>query len=116
MDISTFPAENGVVLVEVRGDVDAATAPTLGETLNNLLAEGHSRLLLDASQTGFISSTGLRALTFAQREAHRLGGEVRLCGLRAEVRKVFVVSGVDRLFTMADTREQAMEGWGGAQA
>ncbi len=116
MKISTSPAENEVVLVEVTGSVDAYTAPTLDKTLNDVLTEGHSRLLLDASQIGFMSSAGLRALTSAQREARQLGGEVRLFGLSAQVRRVFEMSGLDQLFCVADTREQAMEGWGDANA
>jgi anti-sigma B factor antagonist len=116
MKISTSPAENEVTLVEVTGDVDGYTAPSLNKALNDVLTKGHSRLLLDASQIEFLSSAGLRVLTSAQREARRLGGEVRLFGLSARVRKVFEMSGLVDLFYVADTREQAMEGWGDANA
>ena len=116
MKISTFPAENGVYLLEVTGSVDAYTASSLYEALHDLLSQGHSRLLLDASQIDFISSAGLRALTSAQREARPLGGEVRLFGLSGQVRKVFEMSGLDQLLYVANTREQAMEGWGDAKA
>jgi anti-anti-sigma factor len=116
MKISTYPAENEVYLLEVTGSVDANTAPTLDRALQDLVSQGHSRLLLDASQIDFVSSAGLRALTSAQREARRLGGEVRLFGPSAQVRTVFEMSGLDQLFCVAGTREQAMEGWGDAKA
>jgi anti-sigma B factor antagonist len=116
MKVSTFPSENGVYLLEVTGSVDAYTTPTLDKALHDLLSQGYSRLLLDASQIDFMSSAGLRALTSAQREARRLGGEVRLFGPSAQIRTVFEMSGLDHLFCVAGTREQAMEGWGDAKA
>ena len=116
MKISTFSAENEVYLLEVTSSVDGYTAPSLDKTLQDLLSRGHSRLLLDASQISFMSSAGLRALTSAQREARQLGGEVRLFGLSAQVRKVFDMSGLDQLFCVAGTCEQAMEEWGDAKA
>ena len=111
MKISTSVTENGIVLLEVEGEVDAHTAPRLDKALNDLLAQGHSRLVLDASQMEYISSAGLRVLLFAQREARQLGGEVRLFGLNAQVRRVFEIAGFDELLHISDTRQEAMEGW-----
>lgn len=111
MNISTALVENEVVLVEVEGEIDAHTARTLDETLNDLLARGHSRLLLDASQMGFISSAGLRAIMFAQRELDQRGGQVRLCGLNAAVRRVFEMAGLDEVLHLSDTRQEALQGW-----
>jgi stage II sporulation protein AA (anti-sigma F factor antagonist) len=111
MKISTSDAENGVVMLEVEGEVDAHTARKLDKALNDLLAQGHSRLVLDASQIGFISSAGLRAILFAHREALQHGGEVRLFGLNAQVRRVFEMAGFDESLHLSDTRQEALEGW-----
>lgn len=111
MRISTSSADNEVVLIEIEGDIDAHTARKLDKTLNDLLAQGHSRLVLDASQIGFISSAGLRAITFSQREAQQQGGEVRLFGLNAQVRRVFEMAGFDESLRLSDTRQEALEGW-----
>jgi anti-anti-sigma factor len=111
MKISTSEIEGGVVLLEVEGEVDAHTAPRLDKSLNDLLAQGHYRLVLDASQMGYISSPGLRSLLSAQREARHLGGEVRLCGLNAQVRRTFEMAGLGEMLHISDTRQEAMEGW-----
>jgi len=109
--ISTSVAENGAVLLEVAGRVDAYTTPRLDMALKDLLAQGHSRLVLDASRMDYISSKGLRVLLFAQQDARQLGGEVRLFGLNAPVRRVFNLAGFDKLLHINDTRQEAMEGW-----
>jgi anti-anti-sigma factor len=109
--ISTSAIENGVVLLEVEGEVDAHTAPKLDKTLDDLLAQGHCRLLIDASQMGYISSPGLRSLLSAQLEARRLGGEVRLFGPSAQLRQTFETAGLGELLHISDTHQAAMEGW-----
>ena len=111
MKVLTSVAENGVVLLKVEGEVDAHTALELDRSLNDLLAQGHSRLVLDASQMGFISSAGLRAIMFAQREACQHGGQVRVCGLNAQVRRIFDMAGLDECLHLSETRQEAMEGW-----
>jgi stage II sporulation protein AA (anti-sigma F factor antagonist) len=111
MKILTSHAENEVVLIEVEGEIDAHTARTLDKTLNDLLAQGHSRLVLDASQMGFISSAGLRAIMFAEREACQRGGQVRVCGLNAQTRRIFEMAGLDECLQLSATRQEAMEGW-----
>jgi anti-anti-sigma factor len=111
MKISTSSAEHEVVLIEVEGEVDAHTARRLHKVLKDLLAQGHSRLVLDVSHMSFISSAGLRAIMFAQQEAGQRGGEVRVCGLDAQARRIFELVGVDECLTLSDTRQEAMGGW-----
>ena len=111
MNISTALVENEVILVEVEGEIDAHTARTLDKTLNDLLAQGHNRLLLDGSQMSFISSAGLRAIMFAQRELDQRGGQVRVCGLNAPARRIFEMAGLDEVLHLSDTRQEALKGW-----
>lgn len=111
MKITTSVIENGTVLLEVAGEVDAHTAHRLEETLRDLLVEGHSRLVLDASQMEYMSSAGLRVLLDAQRDARQLDGEVRLFGLNARVRRILELAGFDELLHIGDSRQEAMEIW-----
>ena len=109
MNISTSSAENEVVLIEgVEGELDAYTARELDRTLDDILAQGRSRLVLYASQMSFISSAGLRSVTFAQQKAQQQGGEVRVFGLNAQVRRVFEMAGLTSTCTSAIT---AMRQW-----
>ena len=111
MKITTSVTEDGIVLLEVEGEVDAHTAPRLKETINDSLAQGHNRLVLDASRVEHMSSAGLRVLLYAQREARQLGGEVRLFGANAQVRRLIELSGFETLLSIHDTRQEAMEDW-----
>jgi len=111
MKISTSVDERGTALVEVEGEVDAHTAGDLDKALSDLLAQGHSRLVLDFTRLDYISSAGLRTLLRAQQAARKFGGEVRLFGLNDHVLKVFEMAGFHRMLRIAATREEALEGW-----
>ena len=111
MKISTSLVETDVVLAEIEGEVDAHTASMLDKTLKDLLAQGHSRLVLDTSQMHYISSAGLRAIMFAQREVSQHGGEIRVCGLNAQVRRLFEMIGLDECLHLSSSLQEAMAGW-----
>ena len=111
MKITTSVTEEGIVLLEVEGEVDAHTAPRLKEKISDWLAQGYSRLVLNASRVEHMSSAGLRVLLYAQREARQLGGEVRLFGVNAQVRRVIELAGFEKLLSIRDTRQEAMEDW-----
>jgi anti-sigma B factor antagonist len=55
-------------------------------------------IVLDLSQLTFIDSTGLGVLVGAQRRARETGGEVRLAGAAPGVQRVLEVTGLDTVF------------------
>ena len=62
-----------------------------------LEAQGSPRVVVDLSAVTFLDSSGLHALVAAY---HRVpaGGELRVVGLRPNVRKVFEITGLLALF------------------
>ena len=61
------------VIVEVRGELDVATAPSLRDVLDQVMAEGARRVVVDLAEAPFVDSTGLGALLTAhlRMRAHR---------------------------------------------
>ena len=62
------------------------------------LAAGHIRLVIDLANVTYISSSGLRALLRARRQAQAGGGDVALCDMSARVTEVFDMIGFNNLF------------------
>jgi anti-sigma B factor antagonist len=62
-----------VKVVRVQGEVDAATAPRMGETLNRLLGKGE-RVVLDLRDVDFMDLHGLAVMMRATRRARADGG------------------------------------------
>jgi anti-anti-sigma factor len=62
-----------VIVVRVQGEVDAATAPRMGETVNRLLSKGE-RVVLDLRLVDFMDLHGLAVVIRATRRARTDGG------------------------------------------
>ena len=101
--------ENGIVIVAVEGDIDAATAPQLRERFDELLAEGEHSYVIDMAGVEFMDSSGLAALVRLFKRVRIGEGDVRLCGVRSEVLKIFELTRLNRVFDIFETRAEAVE-------
>ena len=88
------------VIVDVRGELDVATAPSLQDVLDHLMAEGVRRIVVDLAETSFVDSTGLGALLTAHRRMHAHHGELVLSNLRPAARRLLELTALDRVFTV----------------
>lgn len=87
--------------------MDAFTARHLDAELQQYIANGQTRLIVDFEQTRYISSHGLRVLLAAHKQAQENGGALKLCGLNARLMEIFEMAGFDRVLDIVPTREQA---------
>ncbi|MFJ3305326.1 STAS domain-containing protein [Streptomyces sp. NPDC086549] len=69
-----------VVVVEVYGEIDIATAGLLGEHLDAATAWPEPEVLVDLRSVDFFDCSGLRALCRAEARARERGGRLRLVG------------------------------------
>ena len=86
--------------VGVQGELDVYTASMLRQTLNDLLTDGATSLIIDMERLSYIDSTGLGVLVGALKQARDLGGDLRLRGLSAQAFNVFEITGLTRVFTI----------------
>jgi len=108
MDINVTK-ENGVVIVAVGGEIDADTSPRLRELFDKLLGEGEQSYVIDMAGVEFMDSSGLAAFVRLFKRVRIGKGDVRLCGLRPEVLKIFELTRLNRVFDIFETRDEAVE-------
>jgi anti-sigma B factor antagonist len=89
-----------VPLLRVCGEVDLYTAPRLKEAILAALNGTVSSLALDLSGVDFLDSTGLQVLMSAKKRTAERGGEVYVLGVRDHVRRVFILLGLERIFSL----------------
>jgi anti-anti-sigma factor len=99
---------DGVTIVEPRGRMDAAGAKPLGDRVVALIQAGAKRIVIDLAHIQYISSAGFRALLIARKQSADSDGRLVLCGLTAEVRRLFEISAFTDMFTICGTREEAL--------
>ena len=104
--------EGADYVVYLGGEVDLYTAPELKQELHRLVAEGATRLVIDMSETTFIDSTTLGVLLSVVKRVRPEGGTVVLVCPDRNVRRIFEITLLDRVFPIVDTREEAFDAIG----
>lgn len=87
----------GSVVVDVAGEIDAATVPQLWDVLERLIGEGQRNLVIDLSRVGFIDSTGIGVVIRAMNALKDEGGELALRGPSPMTYQVFETVGLTKV-------------------
>ena len=106
------PVDGADCVVVLGGEVDLYTAPELKQELHRLVAEGATQVVIDMTATTFIDSTTLGVLLSVVKRVRPEGGTVVLVCPDRNVRRIFEITLLDRVFPIVDTREEAFEAVG----
>ncbi len=91
-------------VVALTGEIDLSTSPLLRATLVSLIDRGARELTVDLCDVTFVDSTGLGVLVAAlQLLQARGGGGLSIRGVGPVVRRVFELTGLDAVFSLAPT-------------
>ena len=101
------PQPMPVPLLSITGRLDASTVNILERALLRALLQSTRVIIIDAGEITYISSSGLRVLLSARRQARERGGDILLCALTPNVRDVMNMVGFITLFTVYDNVEDA---------
>jgi anti-sigma B factor antagonist len=106
---SEKPDAGADYVVSLEGEVDLYTAPELKQELHRLVGDGAKRIVIDMTQTTFIDSTTLGVLLSVVKRVRPEGGSVVLVCPDRNVKRIFEITLLDRVFTIVDTREEAFD-------
>ena len=107
MEVKATPLDD-VTAVTVAGRVDSTTADSLTTRLGELVKTGTSRLLIDLKEVSYISSAGFRTLLITSRAVAQAKGAMVLCGMSAEMKRLFDLGGFSELFAIESGRDEAL--------
>jgi anti-sigma B factor antagonist len=95
-------------VIELGGEVDLYTAPEFKERLVELIESGKKQIVVDLSQATFIDSTTLGVLVGGVKRLRPAGGSLALVCTDQNITKIFEITGLDRVFPIHDTRDEAL--------
>lgn len=105
--VETTPA--GIGVVRPQGRLNMSSARRLKEVLDDLVASGTARIVVDMGDTTFLDSSGLGALIAGLKAARQAGGDLRVARPTEAVRTVFGLTNLDRVLKPRDTVEGAFD-------
>lgn len=95
-------------VVAVAGKLDALSAGDYEKAINQLIAEGKTRFVVDFAKLDYISSAGLRVLLTTAKQLKPKGGAALFANVPGHVREVFAVTGFDSILDLHDTVDAAL--------
>jgi len=91
--------------------MDAHNSGELKEQMLQLFDEGKCNLIIDLGAVRFIDSSGLGALVSGFKNASAREGSLKLCSLQPQVRSMFELTRLHRVFEIYTTAEEAQESY-----
>src|SRR4051794_9187429 len=107
-DVHTEQVGDGAYVVALTGEVDLYTAPEFKQQLLDVIGQGAREVIVDFSGTTFIDSTTLGVLVGGVKRLRTNDGQLSLVCSDRNITKIFEITGLDRVFTIYTTREEAV--------
>jgi anti-sigma B factor antagonist len=107
-DVNTEKVGEDAYVVALSGEVDLYTAPEFKQQLLDVIAQGAREVIVDFSGTTFIDSTTLGVLVGGVKRLRTNDGQLSLVCSDRNITKIFEITGLDRVFTIYATREEAV--------
>lgn len=95
-------------VIELAGEVDLYTAPEFKERMLQVIDGGKKRVLVDLSKATFIDSTTLGVLVGGVKRLRPSGGSLALVCSDPNITKIFEITGLDRVFPIHESRDEAL--------
>ncbi len=96
------------IVIAVHGDTDMHLADELAASLSEAIEASPAVLVLDLSGVTFLDSMALGVLLGSLRQLGEVGGQLRVVTSRPEIRRIFEVTLLDRLFEIDSSRDEAL--------
>jgi anti-sigma B factor antagonist len=100
---------NGIYLLTLKGRlVLGQESSGMLTVIDNLLASGATRIVINLGQVNYVDSAGLGTLIEMQRKTKAKGGSLKLCHLGANLRQALEMARLLSIFETAPTETAAV--------
>ncbi|HKU12192.1 MAG TPA: STAS domain-containing protein [Sinomonas sp.] len=86
-------------VITATGRLNVNGAPELKAAVNEAIAAGHRRLVLDLAGTDFMDSSGMGAIVSSLKSARGAGGDLRIAQAGEQLLMVLRLTRLDRILT-----------------
>jgi anti-sigma B factor antagonist len=98
----------GLGIVELSGEVDLYTAPRFKDDLVGIINEGARNVIVDLAKVSFIDSTALGVIISGVKRLHEVDGRLFIVAATRPVAKILAITGLDKVLSIYQTRDDAL--------
>jgi anti-anti-sigma factor len=114
--VEELPAPAETLLLKLAGELDLAASVGFRQRVESALAAGARNIVIDMEEARFIDSSMLKELLRGSAAAADAGGRLVLTGVQPAVGRLFALTKVSEILTLAPSRDAALEGVSGGAA
>jgi anti-anti-sigma factor len=108
MPVETKQMGSGVTLITVSGRlVLGKEVERLETVIKELTKDACGRVIFDLSALDYADSAGIGTFVACLTHIKKAGGEMRMAGVNARIRKLFQLTGIDHLLALFPTVAEA---------
>jgi len=101
--------ESSSTIIECTGEVDLYTSPKLRDALLKEMSGAKANVLINMSGVSYIDSSGIATLVEGLQLSQRTQTRFGLFGLRANARAVLELARLNRVFSIFESEQEALE-------
>jgi len=102
--------KSGFRVISLNGNLlDREMASEMLTTVDELIAKGQNHLIIDLKELDHINSNGLNVLITILTKARNAGGDSIITNIPEKVNKLFIITKLNTVFTVTDSRKAAFE-------
>lgn len=110
--MDTRTAAQELPVIELEGEVDVYTAPQLKQQMISMLEGGAGNLIVNLTKVDYLDSTALGVLIGGLKRMREMDGNMVLVCPSPRIRRVFEITGLDKIFDIYNTEEDAVSSMG----
>jgi len=107
LEITTEKKKEAVV-VRIRGDVDLYSSPKVRTAIMALTKEKKPAIVIDLAEVTYMDSSGIATLVEGLQQTGKYKGKFAIVSLRDNVKEVFELSRLDKVFDIYEDEKLAM--------
>ena len=108
---------SGIVIVDLSGRITLGEGGVvLRDTVRDLVAQGHKKILLNLANVTYIDSAGIGDLITAYTSVRNRGGDLRLLNLTRRMHDLMQITKLSTIFDIQDDEAAAVESFAAAAA
>ncbi len=100
--------QKNVVILTVLDDIILDSIEDFYKIIDEQMALKNYFVVMDISRIDFITSRGLGAIGKAMDILRKSGGDLKVCAMKAELRKIFDICGLSKILEIFDTQDDAV--------
>ncbi len=102
-------SRNRVMVIKIGGEIDLYSSPQFRKRILETIENKPLVVLVDLENVRYMDSSGVATLIEGLKQANQYKGRFVIAGLRAEVREVFELTRLDKVFEIYYDSETALE-------